>query len=339
MTRRLLSETTAVMFIVLLLFQAAAAFPPDFDGDGKSDLVVYRPSEGNWYVYHSTYQSSQQCPPCFTNLGYGCVQQWGWSASYPVSGDYDGDGKADVTVWANDGIYLHWYISFSSNCGSVDVLHGLNIRNDLVDEGDFDQDGKSDLIVYRKTGTPSVDERTWYVRSSIAPYTVSAYQGGSDYSGIVDPMFTISGNYSSSWNGSRIELARWYPRYYGGQYYGAWIYVFYNFTGIQQELILSPTQVIPLSANFGGASPGLTDFVRWTRGNPATWDIRYNGNVPNPSSQTWGLSTDVPVAGDYDGDGIADYTVWRNDWSSWPGYWFILPSGSCPPWLYHSDGC
>jgi hypothetical protein len=38
----------------------------------------------------------------------------------------------------------------------------------------------------------------------------------------------------------------------------------------------------------------------------------------------WGNSTDVPVPGDYDGDGTDDVAVYRN------GTWFILQSGGAP---------
>ena len=57
----------------------------DFDGDGKTDLSVFRPSEGNWYLNRST-------------AGFGVIN-WGLAADTLVPGDYDGDAKADTAVF------------------------------------------------------------------------------------------------------------------------------------------------------------------------------------------------------------------------------------------------
>jgi hypothetical protein len=42
------------------------------------------------------------------------------------------------------------------------------------------------------------------------------------------------------------------------------------------------------------------------------------------AAQQWGLPGDLPVPGDYDGDGKTDYAVWRPT----TGTWFIIPSAN-----------
>ena len=49
------------------------AVPGDYDGDGRSDLVLYRPSTGIWYILQSR-----------TNYTTYIAQQWGLSTDIPV---------------------------------------------------------------------------------------------------------------------------------------------------------------------------------------------------------------------------------------------------------------
>ncbi len=77
----------------------------DYDGDGKTDIAVWRPEDGNWYIIHSMDQEVT-------------VTQWGAGSlgDVPAPGDYDGDGRTDIAVWrAGEG---YWYI-ISSKDGSI----------------------------------------------------------------------------------------------------------------------------------------------------------------------------------------------------------------------------
>lgn len=119
--------------------------PGDYDGDGRTDLGLFRQNGGAavWEILRSSDSGT-------TTVVFG------FSTDIPVRGDFDGDGRADIAVYRpSNGT---WYIQKSDNSGYLYVPFGL--AEDRPIAADMDGDGKDDIAVFR----PS--DGTWYWQQS-----------------------------------------------------------------------------------------------------------------------------------------------------------------------------
>ena len=127
----------------------------DFDGDGRTDVTLFRPANGTWRI---------------RNSGTGLDQSltWGGAGDIPVAGDYDGDGRADIAVFRpSNGT---WYIRNSSTGTMTSFLWGG--VGDVPVQRDYDGDHRLDIAVFRESNG------TWYIRHSSTGATFALVWGG-----------------------------------------------------------------------------------------------------------------------------------------------------------------
>lgn len=126
---------------------AARTKRTDFDGDGRTDLSVFRPTERNWYILRSS------------NNGFSATN-FGLTTDILTPEDFDGDGKTDIAVFRNGT----WYL-LRSQFGLATIPFGQ--AGDKPQAGDYDGDGTADLAVYRNG--------MWYLQQSRDGFAVKQF--------------------------------------------------------------------------------------------------------------------------------------------------------------------
>lgn len=137
--------------------------PEDYDGDGKTDIAIWREAPATQAAFYILQSSN------FT----ANVQLFGQTGDDPaIVGDYDGDGKADITVYrcptvgSGDGQCFFFYRGTNANPGgnTTYVPWGFGENGDFFPlVGDFDGDGKNDFCIQR--ANPSAPAQGQFVLS------------------------------------------------------------------------------------------------------------------------------------------------------------------------------
>lgn len=309
----------SLIFLTLLLFALfdIIVFPQpiyDFDGDGRTDFVVERfrgpDTQLQWFILQSR--------DGFAVHNWGYQFQSNQTADNDSPGDYDGDGKWDISVTRmnQSSAPAFWYVRNSTD-GSMTARH-WGMIGDIIVPQDYDGDGKTDFAVFRFGW--------WYILRSIDGQ-FQAEKFGTDN----DDAF-MGGDYDGD---GKADLA--VRRFIGGQVH---LYIRYSITGWWAHYLLGSSQATGLvSGDYDG--DGKADVAIWS-GNTWLWERSSDGQLGG-GYRFGDFFRDTPVPGDYDGDGKTDIAVFRPFLFN-PGqlnnYFFILQSRDgflAVPWGSNQD--
>jgi hypothetical protein len=274
------------------------AIAGDADGDGRSDLMIFRKSTGTWYSLLSS-----------ANYGSGQAVAWGTNSDIPVAGDFDGDHVVDRACFRpSNGT---WYILESSTGFTSGLTVQWGTNGDVPLQADLDGDGRSDLVVWRPSNG------TFYWLTSSSGYTTGQQkQWGSQSYGDTPLLADMDGDKKADLIVWRASTGVWYwlTSSSGYNYSAAWA----------RQWGTQTYNDIPLAGDLDG--DGRADLVIWRPGSGMWYWLKSStGYDPNRQGlKQWGTSGDVPLLLDFDADGVRDLVVWRPG----NGVWFWLTSST-----------
>jgi uncharacterized delta-60 repeat protein len=239
----------------------------DFDGDGKADISVFRPSDRVWYLNQST-------------KGFSATQ-FGLSTDKITPADFDGDGKTDISVY-RDGTW-YWVKSSDNSFNAAQ----FGIASDIPVPADFTGDGRAELAIYRGGSWWSFNLTN--NQANVVQFGLSTDKPVvADYDG--DGRADEAVYRNGEWHLNRSTQG----------------YTVINF-GLATDK--------PVVGDFDG--DGKTDQAVYRDG---IWYVLQSSQ--GYAEFRWGIASDIPTPADYDGDGKTDAAVYRS------GTWYLQQSAS-----------
>jgi hypothetical protein len=251
----------------------------DFNGDGRSDAGIFRPSVTPNALWYST------------PSGGGEVFQiyFGTSGDIPVPADYDGDGKTDAVIWRPSTAL--WY-GPRTGAGSIVIQLVMGQNGDIPVPCDYDGDGAIDPAIYR----PSTG--LWFgTRANggtvVLNTNISVAAGDipvpADFNGDgkCDPAIMRPGGGPGGTN-------LWYSVPSGG--------------GTVFQIYFGAVGDIPVPGDYDGDGKGDAVIFRPSTG---LWYGPRTGAAQIVTQVILGQNGDIPVPGDYDGNGATDPAIYR----------------------------
>ncbi|WP_410568885.1 FG-GAP-like repeat-containing protein [Amycolatopsis sp. cmx-4-61] len=269
----------------------------DFTGDGKADIGTFvRGTSGNVFVAGSDGTK-------FNGTSVRWHDRFSIGSEIPLSGDFNGDGKADVATFAR-GTSGDVYVALSDGSkfnGNGVLWHDYFAANDEIPVvGDFNGDGKDDIATFTRGSSADV----YVALSDGTKFTGNAvkwheYFAANDETPVV-----------GDFNGDGKDDIATFTRGTTGDVYVA-LSDGYRFVGneVKWHDDFAYNSEVPAVGDFNG--DGKDDIAVFARGTGADVYVALSdGTKFNGSGVLWhdyfAYGNEIPAVGDFNGDGKDD---------------------------------
>jgi PKD repeat protein len=286
----------------------------DFTGDSRTDFTVLTLGAAGTPITWKTLRNPASSVP---NAAFIRIFDYGIVGDSITPNNYLGDGKNEVGVWRTGNYYISPFPEGLGPIAPTTVINWGTTGDNLGRDGDYDGDGTEDPTIIRVQSSVL----HWYIKGSagtnrvipfgriIAGFNTLAFQGA-DFNGDGrDDLVMCNANPATGannwWIGDSIT----------GQ-----VLLSISWGNFTVDYFINPDDY---------TGDGKADLVVWRGGGTGpeggAWYIRdtQTGNMLPPVifgiADASFLVNDVPLRGDYDGDGKADIAVFRPSTREW--YW------------------
>jgi hypothetical protein len=247
--------------------------PGDYDGDGKTDVAVFRRFFGSNAMRNDVWYILRSSDNAFRATTWVPNTQW-YYYDLPISGDFDGDGKTDLAVFRNSdaiGDIARFMVLQSSTETATNPIWGRSGIDKAV-PADYDGDGKADLAVYRGVDF-ATQVYSWFIlQSSDGALKTARFGLPSDR--------LVPADYDGD---QKADIAVWRPSD------GFW-YRINSFDNTYSSIQFGHSDDKPTPADYDG--DGKTDIAVFRPSN-GVWYL--NQSRDGFTGLQFGLSGDVPI--------------------------------------------
>jgi hypothetical protein len=287
--------------------QTSTVFPPDFNGDGTSDVLWLNSSAGDMgiWIMHGGAVSA------WKDLG---TPPAGWTIA--GTGDFNGDGTSDI-LWHNTttGDVGVWIMQG----GAFSAWKDLGVPGagwTIAGTGDFNGDGTSDILWHNTT---TGDVGVWIMQGG-------AFSAWKDL-GVPGAGWTIAG--TGDFNGDGTTDILWHNTTTGDV--GVWIMQGGAFSAWKDLGTPAAGSNIAGTGDFNG--DGTTDIL-WhntTTGDVGIWLMKGGAIASWIDLGVPGAGWTIAGTGDFSNTGTSDI-LWRKTATGEVGIWF-MKGGAIASWL------